>query len=79
VSELDPNVNSCIRQKVALKPGKYSLKFDWAGRSRTKVATDAFDVKLNGRVLKSLSTENAKLNQENIEFKWNEESPESWV
>ena len=32
VSELDPNRNTCIKQKVPLKPGKALLTFDWAGR-----------------------------------------------
>ena len=31
--ELDANANTCIAQKVALKPGKHSLRFDWAART----------------------------------------------
>jgi hypothetical protein len=61
---LDPNANSCIRQKLNINPGKYSLKFDWAGRSGIQTASNEFEVKLNGKVLKSLKATNDRVVQE---------------
>jgi hypothetical protein len=53
VAELDPNTNTCIKQRVALTPGKNLLNFDWAARVGTNAHSNNFDVKINGQVLKS--------------------------
>lgn len=55
VAELDPNKNTCIRQKVDLKPGRKLLTFDWAARNGISYSSVQFDVKVNGQVLKSFA------------------------
>ncbi len=49
--------DTCIKQKVALKPGKQLLKFDWAARKQNTHGafyTSEFDVKVNGRMIKRI-------------------------
>jgi hypothetical protein len=54
VIELDSNTNSCVKQKVLLKPGKHALNFNWAARLGTNLGSNAFEVKVNGKVVKSI-------------------------
>ncbi len=68
VAELDANANSCIKQKVRLQAGRALLEFDWAGRKGTKAESAILEVKLNGKVLKTLKPSNDGVYQEDVYF-----------
>lgn len=53
-------------QNLPLKDGKYVLKFDWTSRVGTVQPSNTFEVRINGKILKSFSSNNYNLNQENI-------------
>jgi hypothetical protein len=57
-----------MRQTVSLTPGKHSLSFDWAARVGTQIATNTFDVKVNGQVVKSIAPADTNVHRDNIEF-----------
>lgn len=68
VAELDPNANTCIKQKVNVKPGKHVLEFDWASRSGVVQTSNVFEVRINGQVLKSVAPGDYNAHHEKIEF-----------
>ena len=62
-----------------MKPGRHSLKFDWAGRSGVTAVSNQFEARVNGRVIKSVNPTDCDVHQENIEFELGECSTESWI
>jgi hypothetical protein len=68
VSELDTSVNTCIKQKVPLQPGRALLEFDWAGR-KGSTNSAAFEVKLNGQLLDDFQPRSDNKYEEDLEFK----------
>lgn len=54
VAELDPNPNTCIKQKLILRKGTYTLTFDWAAQKDQPLATSKVNVKVNGETIARL-------------------------
>ena len=51
--ELDASGNSCITQKLNVKPGRYLLEYDWAARVGLPLETSKMSVYLNNKVIQS--------------------------
>ena len=51
VIELDANNNTCIRQKLSLKEGRYLLEYDWAAREEKPLETAKMLVYINNGVV----------------------------
>ena len=68
VVELDATRNTCMKQKLALKPGKFILSYNWAARECIGFASQGYEVKINGKVLKNGTPTNYEIQKEKIEF-----------
>lgn len=66
VAELDGSANTCIVQVVTLKQGRHVLKFDWAARTNTALATNGILVIVNRQLLKSISAADYALHTESL-------------
>jgi hypothetical protein len=51
VVELDCFSNTCIRQKLSLKEGRYLLEYDWAAREGKPVGTAKMSVHINNEAV----------------------------
>lgn len=67
-AELATSGNTCIRQFLNLRAGKYLIKFDWAARTDTAFSTNGAELRINGYLLKSVAPQDYNLHTENIEF-----------
>jgi hypothetical protein len=72
VAELDVESNTCIKQKIALKPGKYTMKFDWAARQDLALSSSELLAKINGKILEHLKPNDYNVNCETIDFELSE-------
>ena len=55
------------------------LKFDWAAKVGFEASTSGGDVKVNGKVIKSIQAKNHEIQREKIEFFLNENPSDPWL
>ncbi len=72
VLELAPNANTCVKQAIKnIEPGCYQLKFQWGARKDRSFSDCQFNVALGGKILKSITPRDYKINTETIDVEFN--------
>jgi hypothetical protein len=77
VLELDANVNTCVKQKVPVKPGRYFLEYDWAASDGIAFDSCKMGVYINNQVINSHVPSSYKVNTDRYQFNIESGSPDT--